>query len=175
MYKKFGKKLNEIWFIFNLILKCQKPNRYLKKKNRFIQCCNLQVSIVSKEHFAAFEWKMGRKKAAKDPQEEQEAESKLLIDEASNLMKMHNYTKALTIYKKVKHNLRLCFPKASFWSLNFSLCIRSFSNSSPEKLFSVFFFFRRLFGLSYLYLKGRKGGRGKCWLYDYCNSCTKIK
>ncbi|XP_031629956.1 tetratricopeptide repeat protein 25 isoform X2 [Contarinia nasturtii] len=43
---------------------------------------------------------MGRKKVIKDPQEELEAESKLLIDEATNLMKLHNYTKALSIYQK---------------------------------------------------------------------------
>lgn len=54
---------------------------------------------------------MGRKKIARDPQEELEIESKLLIDEATNLMKLHNYTKAMTIYQKVttlsyQHNLR---------------------------------------------------------------------
>lgn len=48
---------------------------------------------------------MGRKKAMKDPQEELEAECKLLIDEATNLMKVRNYTKALTIYQKVKENI----------------------------------------------------------------------
>lgn len=48
---------------------------------------------------------MGRKKVLKDPQEELEAESKLLIDEATNLMKVRNYTKALTIYKKVNENV----------------------------------------------------------------------
>lgn len=45
---------------------------------------------------------MGRKKVIKDPQEELEAECKLLIDEATNLMKVRNYTKALSIYQKVK-------------------------------------------------------------------------
>lgn len=44
---------------------------------------------------------MGRKKVLRDPQEELEIESKLLIDEATNLMKLHNYTKAMTIYQKV--------------------------------------------------------------------------
>ncbi|XP_055320282.1 outer dynein arm-docking complex subunit 4 [Sitodiplosis mosellana] len=43
---------------------------------------------------------MGRKKVVKDPQEELEAECKLLIDEATNLMKVHNYTKAMSIYQK---------------------------------------------------------------------------
>lgn len=55
---------------------------------------------------------MGRKKVLKDPQEELEAECKLLIDEATNLMKVHNYTKALSIYQKVK--LGLGFQKAQF-------------------------------------------------------------
>lgn len=44
---------------------------------------------------------MGRKKMIRDPQEELEIESKLLIDEAANLMKLHNYTKAMSIYQKV--------------------------------------------------------------------------
>lgn len=44
---------------------------------------------------------MGRKKVVKDPQEEIEAICKLLFDEAVNLMKVRNYTKALTVYKKV--------------------------------------------------------------------------
>lgn len=44
---------------------------------------------------------MGRKKMARDPQEELEIESKLLIDEAANLMKLHNYPKAMSIYQKV--------------------------------------------------------------------------
>lgn len=44
---------------------------------------------------------MGRKKMMRDPQEELEIESKLLIDEAANLMKLHNYTKAMSIYQKV--------------------------------------------------------------------------
>lgn len=48
---------------------------------------------------------MGRKKVIKDPQEELEAECKLLFDEATNLMKVHNYTKAMTIYQKVKRNV----------------------------------------------------------------------
>lgn len=48
---------------------------------------------------------MGRKKVTRDPQEELEAECKLLIDEATNLMKVRNYTKALTIYQKVRMSI----------------------------------------------------------------------
>lgn len=45
---------------------------------------------------------MGRRKIVKDPQEELEAICKLLSDEAANLMKIRNYTKALTAYEKVR-------------------------------------------------------------------------
>lgn len=57
---------------------------------------------------------MGRKKVIKDPQEELDAECKLLIDEATNLMKVHNYPKALSIYKKVKQQRYhpITFPEA---------------------------------------------------------------
>lgn len=44
---------------------------------------------------------MGRKPPTKDPQEEIEATCKLLFDEAANLMKVRNYTKALSVYQKV--------------------------------------------------------------------------
>lgn len=55
---------------------------------------------------------MGRKKVIKDPQEELEAECKLLIDEATNLMKVRNYTKALSIYQKVRLHFRKLFRRA---------------------------------------------------------------
>lgn len=48
---------------------------------------------------------MDRKKIVKDPQEELEAICKLLSDEAANLMKIRNYTKALTAYEKVRKYL----------------------------------------------------------------------
>lgn len=64
---------------------------------------------------------MGRKKVMKDPQEELEAECKLLIDEATNLMKVRNYTKALTIYQKVKENIAQLFQKLFPVELKFSL------------------------------------------------------
>lgn len=48
---------------------------------------------------------MGRKKMTRDPQEELEIESKLLIDEAANLMKLHNYGKAMSIYQKVQRTI----------------------------------------------------------------------
>lgn len=52
-----------------------------------------------------FRWKnnkMPRKKPVKDPQDEIDAACKLLCDEAANHMKVRNYTKALTVYEKVK-------------------------------------------------------------------------
>lgn len=69
---------------------------------------------------------MGRKKVMKDPQEELEAECKLLIDEATNLMKVHNYTKAMTIYQKVKLQIPVSFPKALFTRANIWLFFSSF-------------------------------------------------
>lgn len=50
---------------------------------------------------------MGRKKMSRDPQEELEIVSKLLIDEATNLVKLHNYSKAMSIYQKVNHILTI--------------------------------------------------------------------
>lgn len=44
---------------------------------------------------------MGRKKNVRDPQEELELTCKLLFDEAANLMKVRNYSKALVVYRKV--------------------------------------------------------------------------
>lgn len=45
---------------------------------------------------------MERKKIVKDPQEAFEAICKLLSDEAANLIKIRNYTKALAAYGKVR-------------------------------------------------------------------------
>lgn len=79
---------------------------------------------------------MGRKKVLKDPQEELEAECKLLFDEATNLMKVHNYTKAMTIYQKVKLLLLQVFQKLYATSLSyFPLSQFSFS---PQKFFTCF-------------------------------------
>lgn len=47
-------------------------------------------------------WNMPRKKVVKDPQDEIDATCKLLCDEAANHMKVRNYTKALTVYQKVR-------------------------------------------------------------------------
>lgn len=44
---------------------------------------------------------MGRKKVAKDPQDDIDATCKLLCDEARNHMKVRNYIKALNVYMKV--------------------------------------------------------------------------
>lgn len=90
--------------------------------------------------------KMGRKKVMKDPQEELDAECKLLIDEATNLMKVHNYTKALSIYQKVKQPIHpftlplnqklsfpLCFPCPKFFH-------RHKKHSLPQYAFLQTFF-----------------------------------
>lgn len=50
---------------------------------------------------------MARKKIARDPQDEIDATCKLLCDEAANHMKVRNYTKALSVYRKVKNPIKL--------------------------------------------------------------------
>lgn len=62
---------------------------------------------------------MGRKRQIKDPQEELEAECKQFFDEATNLMKVHNYTKALSIYKKVGKNFFLHAESLEYFILCF--------------------------------------------------------
>lgn len=42
-----------------------------------------------------------KRKSAKNAVDELEANCKLLCDEARNHMKLHNYTKALSVYTKV--------------------------------------------------------------------------
>lgn len=44
---------------------------------------------------------MPKKRVVRDPQDEVDAQCKLLCDEAGNHMKVRNYTRALSVYQKV--------------------------------------------------------------------------
>lgn len=99
---------------------------------------------------------MGRKKVVRDLQEELEIESKLLIDEAANLMKLHNYTKAMSIYQKVltiypvqRYRKAFSFPMPYYRAYIFTNTdhlIQTFCEAFKQKLFPrlIFTFQERL-------------------------------
>lgn len=75
---------------------------------------------------------MGRKKPAKDPQDDIDATCKLLCDEARNHMKVRNYIKALNVYMKVSWKIVFLPYTFFFWFClvhNEKCCVRALSNA----------------------------------------------